>query len=221
MVKKKKKQMARRKKSNLKAASHAGADTRSNRKNANALRIIGGDWRSRKIPFIDAQGLRPTPDRIRETLFNWLQGDVYGASCLDLFAGSGALGIEALSRGADDVVFVEKNQSVANQLTDNLKTLNSDSEVLQGDALKLLSGESLGFKKPFDIVFLDPPYRKGLLEDSLQSLFENELLEKNGLIYLEHEAEQSFDWGTYHLEVLKQTVSGQVCSYLLKGSKKA
>ena len=108
------------------------------RSNTNTLRIIGGEWRSRKLSFIDAEGLRPTPDRIRETLFNWLQGTIHGANCLDLFAGSGVLGLEALSRGACQVTFVEKNKAVANQLKTNLDLLKSDAEVHNQDALAYL-----------------------------------------------------------------------------------
>ena len=96
--------------------------------NNNTLRIIGGEWRSRKLPFVDAPGLRPTPDRIRETLFNWLQGNIHGAKCLDMFAGSGALGFEALSRGASDVIFVEKNVACASQLKENLALLKTEAD---------------------------------------------------------------------------------------------
>ncbi len=108
------------------------------RSNTNTLRIIGGDWRSRKLSFVDAEGLRPTPDRIRETLFNWLQGYIHGANCLDLFAGSGILGLEALSRGATQVDFVEMNQAAAKQLESNLDLLNANSNVYHQDALDYL-----------------------------------------------------------------------------------
>jgi 16S rRNA (guanine966-N2)-methyltransferase len=117
------------------------------RSNTNTLRIIGGEWRSRKLLFIDAQGLRPTPDRIRETLFNWLQGRILGANCLDLFAGSGVLGLEALSRGANQVDFVEKNKAVAKQLESNLGLLKSDSNVYHQDALDYLLEYKRGKKK--------------------------------------------------------------------------
>ena len=184
--------------------------------NTNTLRIIAGDWRSRKLTFIDAPGLRPTPDRIRETLFNWLQNKVYGANCLDLFAGSGALGLEALSRGAADTVFVEKNKAVAAQLKDNLQLLKSKAPVIQEDALGFLSKYSLDKEnKLFDLIFLDPPYRKGLLEQSLSVIKDKQLLSQQGLIYLEHESEESFDWGEYDLEILKQAKAGQVSSFLL------
>ena len=199
------------------------------RNSTNTLRIIGGEWRSRKLPFIDAQGLRPTPDRIRETLFNWLQGHIHGANCLDLFAGSGVLGLEALSRGAAQVIFVEKNKVVANQLKENLALLKADAEVHQIDALEYLSspsnimqkwGEGLrqGSAELLDIVFLDPPYRQDLLEKVLKIICDQErgFIGENTLIYLEHEAEESFDWEVFGLKILKQTDAGQVKSYLLQ-----
>jgi len=184
------------------------------RKNSqsNTLRIIGGDWRSRKLTLVDALGMRPTPDRIRETLFNWLQGRVHGSRCLDLFAGSGALGLEALSRGASDVVFVEKNKSVATQLKSNLEILNANASIHQSDALIYLNKKT----QPFDIIFLDPPYRQGLLEKTLEQINQHELLHKNSLIYLEHEAEHNIDWQTFDLQILKQSQAGQVHCFLLR-----
>ena len=188
---------------------------KSGSKNSNTLRIIGGEWRSRKLPFVDAPGLRPTPDRIRETLFNWLQGDIHGANCIDMFAGSGALGFEALSRGAKNVIFIEKNASCATQLKDNLSLLNAEAKVLQSDALSFLKL----IEKPdkaFDLVFLDPPYRQGLIEKSLDYLTSENLIDENSLIYLEHEAEESFNWGDFGLQVLKQANAGQVHSFLIR-----
>ena len=179
---------------------------------SNTLRIIGGDWRSRKLTFIDAPGLRPTPDRIRETLFNWLQGKVYGSRCLDLFAGSGALGLEALSRGASDVVFIEKSPHVAKQLESNLAILKSSAKVQQNNALDYLGKE----ESPFDIIFLDPPYRQGLLEKALNIINQQKLLHQDSFIYLEHEAEKNIEWGSFGLEVLKQSQAGQVNCFLLK-----
>ena len=184
---------------------------------SNVLRIIGGDWRSRKLTFVDALGLRPTPDRIRETLFNWLQGKVYGARCLDLFAGSGALGLEALSRGAKDVIFIEKNKAVATQLEKNLEILNSEATVHQTDALVFLVEQNLAEKnQTVDIIFLDPPYRQGLLEKALALINQQKILHEKGLIYLEHESETDFDWNQLGFEVLKQSKAGQVNSLLLQ-----
>ena len=119
------------------------------------IRIIGGRWRSRRLPVLESEGLRPTPDRVRETLFNWLAPYLPGASCLDLFAGTGALCLEALSRGAARVVMVERSTKVAQQLRANVALLEADgAEVQATDALDYLAGRP----QPFDIVFLDPPF---------------------------------------------------------------
>ncbi len=121
----------------------------------NKLRIIGGDWRSRQINFVDAPGLRPTPARVRETLFNWLRYEIVGTQCLDLYAGSGALGFEAASRGAKSVVQVENNIQACHCLKDNAVALSAvQIKVVQNDVLRYLDGEGLAF----DVVFLDPPF---------------------------------------------------------------
>ena len=193
--------------------------SQTNKKGTNTLRIIGGQWRSRKLQFTDAPGLRPTPDRVRETLFNWLQADIHHATCLDLFAGSGALGMEALSRGAKDVVFVENNIAAASQLKNNLELLKAEATVIHNDALAFLNTQSCqGIS--FDVIFLDPPYRQSLLERSLRLLIEVKLIDKNTLIYLEHEQEESFNWADYNLQILKETHAGQVQSFLLKQDKR-
>ncbi len=212
------------------------------RSNTNTLRIIGGEWRSRKLSFIDAEGLRPTPDRIRETLFNWLQGRIHGANCLDLFAGSGVLGLEALSRGSAQVDFVEKNKAAAKQLESNLKLLKSDAKIHQEDALEYLQEyktssraeqDNVGAKRRlpegrdyksskkrgggYNIIFLDPTNRQNLLEKTLKIICdkENGLVNENTLIYLEHESEESFDWDEFGLRVFKQDNEGQVKCYLM------
>ncbi|MCF6194568.1 MAG: 16S rRNA (guanine(966)-N(2))-methyltransferase RsmD [Kangiellaceae bacterium] len=205
--------------------SQKKSQKKNKRSNTNTLRIIGGDWRSRKLSFIDAQGLRPTPDRIRETLFNWLQGYVHGAKCLDLFAGSGILGLEALSRGAARVDFVEMNKAVAQQLESNLDLLSSSSKVYHQDALDYLqayllkykSEEKVGGGKSYDLILLDPPYRKNLLEKTLQIICdkENNLINENTLFYVEHESEEIFDWEEYGLKELKEAKAGQVKRYLM------
>ncbi len=182
---------------------------------SNRIRIIGGEWRSRQLPFIEVPGLRPTPDRVRETLFNWLQGKIAASHCLDLFAGSGAIGFEALSRYAAEVVLVEKHAKVAQQLRDNLASLKIEGErrgtIVNKDAIKYLEETA----EAFDIIFLDPPYRKGLLPKVLQQIVSKSLLSTSGLIYLEHESEEQFDWLQWDLEVLKQSKAGQVCGVLL------
>jgi len=185
------------------------------KKGNNTLRIIGGRWRSRKLNFINAPNLRPTPDRIRETLFNWLQGMISNARCLDLFAGSGALGLEALSRGAGEVVFIEKHRTAAQQLEQNLTLLKVNNSVINTDAKRYLGEETL----PFDIIFLDPPFRKHFLPDCLDIIIERRLLNEGGLIYLEQEAETDYHWQIWQLTVIKDTKAGQVKSYLLKYQK--
>ena len=128
-------------------------------KGSNSVRIIGGEWRSRRIRFPDAAGLRPTPDRVRETLFNWLGQDLTGRRCLDIFAGSGALGFEALSRGAAEVVMVESSRLAWRGLRATADELGA------GARLRLVAGDALHFLAApagvFDIVFLDPPYGTG------------------------------------------------------------
>jgi 16S rRNA (guanine966-N2)-methyltransferase len=148
------------------------------------VRIIGGRWRGRRLRLCGAPGLRPTPDRVRETVFNWLQSPLPGARCLDLFAGSGALGLEALSRGAAEVVFVERNVAIARRLQDNLALLEAVSGRLERtDALIWLR------RKPefFDIIFLDPPFGRNLLEPTCMALESGGWLRSRAWIYLESE----------------------------------
>lgn len=124
----------------------------------NRVRIIGGDWRSRLINFPDSAALRPTPDRVRETLFNWLAPDIDGARCLDLFAGSGALGFEAASRGASTVLMVERERAVCAALEANRAALNaSQVTIVRADAVDFLRGAQ-GTQGVYDVVFLDPPF---------------------------------------------------------------
>jgi 16S rRNA (guanine966-N2)-methyltransferase len=152
------------------------------------VRIIGGEWRGRKLHFPPAAGLRPTPDRVRETLFNWLQFELAGTRCLDLFAGSGALGIEALSRGAAEAVFVERDAVSARAIRDMLAQLRCDrGRVEQVDALAWLE---LGppASKPFDIVFLDPPYGEAWLPVLAEKLEGGGWLAPGAWIYLEDAA---------------------------------
>ncbi len=132
-----------------------------------SVQIIAGEYRHRKIYFTEAQGLRPTGSRIRETLFNWLQPYLYGKTCLDLFAGSGALGFEALSRGAKHVTFVEKNRQVAQQIQNNIQQLNiSNATLLNQDFTTVISNTNIAY----DIIFLDPPYDLRLLPTLLEQV---------------------------------------------------
>ncbi len=174
----------------------------------NRVRIIGGVWRSRLLAFPDVVGLRPTPDRVRETLFNWLGQIMDGKSCLDLFAGSGALGFEALSRGARQVVMVERDAKVLKALRENSATLGSETlELVAADALKFLAHEP----RRFDIIFVDPPYDSGLLPALLPSLLP--CLADDGMVYAESAA--AFDPGPEWL-TWRSGSAGQVHYYLLK-----
>lgn len=183
------------------------------------VRIIAGQWRGRKLSFAtNVKGLRPTPDRIRETLFNWLQGYVYKAHCLDLFAGSGALGFEALSRGAAHVTFVEKHQRVARQLETNQALLRLESEfstVLQGDAVTVLQNLSVVSDRAYDVIFLDPPFYQGLLPEVLGLIEKHSLLAPLGWLYLEYAADETLDFFDDSCLVLhKQNKAGQVMNRL-------
>jgi len=155
---------------------------------AGQLRIIGGQWRGRRLPVIAAAGLRPTADRNRETLFNWLQGDLQGARVLDLFAGSGALGLEALSRGAASAVFVERNRRVGNALKAALVQLDAvaRAQLVVDDALRFLKRSPP--EASFDLVFLDPPFHSELLAFTLPALMQPGWLSPGAQIYLEADA---------------------------------
>jgi 16S rRNA (guanine966-N2)-methyltransferase len=152
------------------------------KKMPNTLRIIGGEWRGRRIRFSGKGGIRPTPDRVRETLFNWLAPVVQGSRCLDLFAGSGALGFEALSRGAGSVTFVERDRENAAHIRETVALLAPErAMVAQADALAWLRG----VPQPQDIVFLDPPFDAGHLADSMQLLESQGWLAPGAFIYVE------------------------------------
>ena len=153
------------------------------------VRIISGRFRGRRLPVLDSEGLRPTTDRVRETVFNWLMFRVAGSSCLDMFAGSGGLGFEAWSRGARRSVLLEKNHQVFQNLKRNAELLAAGDgaggpEVIEGDALSWVRSYH---GEPFDIVFLDPPFRKGMLEEALALL--PGLVRPDGFVYVEQESE--------------------------------
>ena len=151
---------------------------------SNQVRIIGGDWRSRRISFPDQAGLRPSTDRVRETMFNWLGQDLDGQSCLDLFAGSGALGFEALSRGAASVVMVEKSRRVCDALRRNALLLGAKNLQLHcADALEFATAAVADVAARFDIVFLDPPFRSSLLAQTLPRVAP--LLRPRARVYVE------------------------------------
>ncbi|MBR9785012.1 MAG: 16S rRNA (guanine(966)-N(2))-methyltransferase RsmD [Gammaproteobacteria bacterium] len=169
---------------------HSSKNARAPSANSSGqIRIIGGQWRGRKLPVLNAEGLRPTTDRNKETLFNWLMPYVNNARCLDVFAGSGGLGLEALSRYASHCDFIELDKQAATQLKSNLTLVNASNTaatgVHQGDALNILKGIS---DAPYDIIFVDPPFAKGLVAPTLAAIVDNNLVQSGSVIYLEHES---------------------------------
>jgi 16S rRNA (guanine966-N2)-methyltransferase len=180
---------------------------------ARVLRIIGGLWRGRKLRFPAAADIRPTPDRVRETLFNWLRGRVPGARCLDLFAGSGALGLEALSRGAAQVTFVEQDGAAAAALRARLAEWQAQgAEVVHGDALRYLARPAV----PCDIVFLDPPFAAALLARAAALLSEHGWLKEAGLIYVECAARAALPALPASWQALKAERAGEVGYHLFQ-----
>ena len=172
------------------------------------IRIIGGKWRGSKIPVTDAEGLRPTPDRIRETLFNWLARYCPGATVLDCFAGSGVLGLEALSRGASSLVALEQNPGA-------LANLRKLAEKFDKDAIKIVSGDTLDsiaqLQQKFDLVFIDPPYaRPELRRQVFERLEARACLQTGARIYFEWPVTETFDLPSSGLQWLKRKTAGQV-----------
>jgi 16S rRNA (guanine966-N2)-methyltransferase len=180
----------------------------------NSVRIIGGAWRGRRVHFADMPTLRPTPDRVRETLFNWLQHSLVGTRCLDLFAGSGALGLEALSRGAAEVVFVEQFPAAARTLQEQLVRLGGEGKgrVMEMGAARFLRTPA----KPFDIVFLDPPFGKNALAEYVPMLDSGSWLTPSGLVYLENERIAGLPQLPAHWELLKSKSAGEVGYHLAR-----
>lgn len=172
------------------------------------MRIIGGQWGSRLVRFPETQSLRPTPDRLRETLFNWLGQDLTGKNCLDLFAGSGALGFEAASRGARQVVLIEHNVSVYHALRKTQALLAAEQvEVHCADAFSFLKTDL----RRFDVVFLDPPFHQGLWPRLLEELPGH--LTVDARVYVEAEELVAVSDA---FELVKQTRAGQVRGLLIK-----
>jgi 16S rRNA (guanine966-N2)-methyltransferase len=176
------------------------------------LRIIGGQWRGRNLNFTPEEGLRPTSDRIRETLFNWLALSIHGTRCLDLFAGSGALGLEALSRGAAHCDFVDISSTAVKQINQHLSTLSADTRArsYQAPAQQFLENAS----QPYDIVFLDPPFDRQLVNPACKLLAQQRLVHQGTLVYVETGAMEPApkvpdDWGLH-----REKVSGGVAYHL-------
>lgn len=183
------------------------------------VRIIAGEWRGRKLPVLDGNGLRPTGDRLRETLFNWVTPHVGGARCLDLFAGSGALGIEALSRGAAHCDFVDSGVALAQSLRGILRSLGAGERAVvhAGDALAFLDDARPGGEesRPWDIVFIDPPFAEDLATPALAALVRGRHLCPGSLVYVEN-ARHAAPAVPCELSVVKESGSSVVEGRLLE-----
>ncbi len=185
----------------------------------NKFRIIGGQWRGRKLCFDDEPGLRPTPDRVRETLFNWLQPIIRGSRCLDLFSGSGALAFEALSRNACCVTMVDTNRNVIATLDKNIELLNIENACLiQADAVKMCASKNTQ-QQTFDIVFLDPPYNNDLISPCCKGLEKNNYLTPVSYIYIEAEYRVTDTMLPSTYTVLRSNKAGNVNYHLIKRVK--
>ncbi|TAN46643.1 MAG: 16S rRNA (guanine(966)-N(2))-methyltransferase RsmD [Methylococcaceae bacterium] len=177
---------------------------------SNRLRIIGGQWRSRIIGFPDIPGLRPTPNRVRETAFNWLQFDLADAVCLDLFAGSGALGLEALSRGAAHATLVESHPAACLALRDNARKLGAVANVVQSDVMRYLAGTP----QAFHVAFLDPPFGQGLVAECCRLLETRGWLGPAALIYIEAERQLDLSALPSGWQLLRSKTAGEVGYHL-------
>jgi 16S rRNA (guanine966-N2)-methyltransferase len=187
-------------------AARKNSDNKKSRQGR--LRIVAGNWRSRLLEIADVDGLRPTSERIRETLFNWLSPDIHGSHCLDLCAGTGALGIEALSRGAAAVVFLEAAPVAAKLLRRNLQTLEANgAEVLNTDARVYLQTASV---VPFDIVFIDPPFAAGMHAELCRLLVDRGWLAEGARVYLEMDKDRPEVALPDTWQILKNKTAGKV-----------
>lgn len=177
------------------------------------LRIIGGKWRGRKLHFPAIPHLRPTPDRVRETLFNWLMPVIHGAHCLDLFSGSGALGLEALSRGAAEVIFVDQSSIIIKYLQAQFTLLSAENaHVYRAE----IPTSNFPIQKKFNIVFLDPPFKQNLIYPSCQWLEEMQLLTPEALVYIEAEANLAPLPIPANWKILHSKKAGQVGYHLVQ-----
>jgi len=177
------------------------------------IRIIGGQWRGRKLPVLNKAGLRPTTDRVKETVFNWLMPIIEGSRCLDAFAGAGSLGFEAASRGATEVTLLEKDKQVAQHLKQQCQTLKATQITpICTDTLRFLSKPA---SQTFSLVFLDPPFHKNLLSDCIQQLENQQWLTENAFIYIEVEKKLPLELPeNWHIH--REKIMGQVRSILVQ-----
>ncbi|KPZ55126.1 MULTISPECIES: 16S rRNA (guanine(966)-N(2))-methyltransferase RsmD [Pseudoalteromonas] len=173
------------------------------------IRVISGQFRGRKLPVKNVEGLRPTTDRIKETVFNWLMQDTRDATVLDCYAGSGGLGFEALSRFAKNTTFIELDALAAKQIEQNICTLDlNNAQVVQTNSLSYLAQKNIN--QPFDLVFVDPPFRKNLAQSSCDLLENNQWLSQDALIYVEVEIELSNFSPPNNWLLIKEKKAGQV-----------
>ena len=180
------------------------------------VRIIGGRWKGKKITFPINPNLRPTPDRAKETVFNWLGNDLTGFSCLDLFAGTGAMGIEALSRGAIRIDFVEIEKIFAKNLKKTLESLEevADVKIYNENFYKWFNQNSS--ERIYDLIFIDPPFNKNLIEDVFKCLKQKKIYSSNTIFYLESEASVSLNFLDEEFEIFKEKTLKDKCYRLMK-----
>lgn len=183
------------------------------------LRIIAGKYKGRKVPVLSVKALRPTPDRVRETLFNWLQTSIHGARCLNFFAGTGILGFEALSRGAQEVIMVDADRAIINTLTkskDELKIPANQCQIVHADVLEWI--EKAHSINAYDLIFLDPPFDTDLLEQSIKRLTNSSLISQKSKIYTELPVDKptpTIDG----FEVIKSQKAGKVAYHLYASTR--
>ena len=199
--------MSNRKSNSCPSKSSNNKNNKNNK--SSVLRIIGGQWRSRRLSFIAAEGLRPTTDRVRETLFNWISPYISGARCLDLFTGSGALGLEALSREARAVTFIDLSPAVISSLKANLQTLQAtNAEIVCTDSVKWL--RNANSNEAYDIIFIDPPFRCDLVPQCVSLLESSSLLKIGTHIYVEIEKDTAQPIFPQNWQLYREKEAGQV-----------
>lgn len=199
-------------------ASQRSQQKGKNNPGTSQLRVISGKWRSRKIEFQPWNGLRPTPDRVRETLFNWLSFHTEGSHCLDLFAGTGILGIEALSRGAKSATFIDSSSESFSQLQKTQQTLmdEEDISIKKEDVMSFLKLNRTG--NTYNLVFADPPFRQGFVDPMIELLETGNWLSEQALIYIEFEEELDVGQIPSSWQEIKRKKAGQVISVLFQRS---
>ena len=187
---------------------------KNNSKNRGKVRITSGEWKNRNLEVPDIDGLRPTSERVRETLFNWLMPSIHKSVCLDLFAGSGSLGFEALSRGARHCTFVEKSKLAFRQIKTTRTILNAmNSEAHNCDAIDFLSSVH---NHNFNLVFLDPPFSDDYLISSIESIHEYQLVSRGGYIYIEFNKNNDLSDLPDNWSVIRKKIYGNVCFILIE-----